>query len=88
MAAADTAPTSVRTPTQNKSVAAGAGGLTGGTLGLALLLYLDYHGVKLTTEQAGMLTMIASTVSGWAASFFVPLITAAQQAALRKLQEE
>ena len=77
-----------KAPTANKSMAAGAGGLAGGTLGLGVLLYLDYHNIKLTTEQAGMVTMLASTISGWLASFFMPIITAAQEAALRKLQDE
>ena len=81
-------PTVPKAPTANKSMAAGAGGLAGGTLGLGVLLYLDYHNIKLTTEQAGMVTMLASTISGWLASFFMPLITAAQQAALRKLESE
>ena len=81
-------PTVPKALTANKSMAAGAGGLAGGTLGLGVLLYLDYHNIKLTTEQAGMVTMLASTISGWLASFFMPIITAAQEAALRKLQDE
>ena len=76
---------STKSPTLNKSNAAGAGGLTGGTLGLCILLYLDYHNIKLSTEEAGFVTMISATVSGWLATLLMPLITAAQQAALRKL---
>ena len=86
--AADTAPTSVKSPTQNKSMAAGAGGVTGGGAGVLLIWALDLHGVTISPEAAAALATAASTVAAWFAAFFVPIITAAQQAALRKLESE
>ena len=88
MTAADAAPTSVKSPTQNKSMAAGAGGVTGGGAGVLLIWALDLHGVSISPEAAAALATAASTVAAWFAAFFVPIITAAQQAALRKLESE
>ncbi len=80
--------TSPKAPTQNKSMAAGAGGVTGGGAGVLLIWLLDLHGIKISPEAAGALATAASTVAAWIGAFFAPLVTAAQQAALRKLEDE
>ena len=77
-----------RAPTQNKSMAAGAGGVTGGGAGALLIWYLDTHGVSMSPELASIIGGAASTVAAWIGAFFAPRITAAQQAALRKLESE
>lgn len=75
-------------PTSNKSMAAGVGGLGGGGAGALLVAYLDAKGHPLSPELASVVGAIASTVVAWMGAFFMPLITAAQQAALRKLENE
>ena len=82
-------PSTPKTPTANKSMAAGAGGLAGGGAGALVVALLDYrYHITLSPELASIVGGVASTVAAWIGAFFAPLITAAQEAALRKLQDE
>lgn len=79
----------VVSPTQNKAMGAGAGGLAGGGIGALFVWALDAHyGITLTPELASIVGGAASTAAAWVGAFFVPILTAAQQIALRKLKAE
>lgn len=76
-------------PTTNKSTASGAAGVVGTALGTAVVAILDqrYH-LTLSVEMSGLIVGAVATVAAWIGAFFMPLITAAQTAALRKLEAE
>ena len=79
----------VKAQTQNKSMGAGVGGVAGGGIGALFVTYLDFHyHITLTGEQAALIGSFASTIAAWVGAFFMPLVTAAQNAALRKLESE
>lgn len=78
-----------RAPTMNKTIATGGGTISGGAAGVALLAFLHWkYGFDPGPELAGTIAGAAASVAGTIATFFAPLITAAQQAALRRLQNE
>jgi len=76
-------------PNLNKTGAA-AGGTVGGGVAGALLLWLLHarYGIDPGPEESAIIGSAFSFAVGTAATFFVPLLTAAQQLALRKLEQQ
>lgn len=75
-------------PNLNKTTGAAAGTVGGGTVGVIVLFIMHsvYH-VDFGPEASGAISAAAAAIFGTLATFFVPLITAAQQRALRKLEQ-
>ena len=82
-------PVSPAAPTTNKTMGSVAGGLGGGGAGSAVVALLDYrYHITMSPELASIVGGIAATILGGIATFFMPLVTAGQQAILRKLEAE
>ena len=76
----------VKAPTMNKTVGSAAGGGAGGFIGWFAVFLIHAYWIKdLSPETASAISAGATAVLGTLGTFFMPLITAAQQAALRKL---
>lgn len=81
--------TPTKAPTSNKTAAATGGAASGSAAGVALLAFLHWkYGFDPGPELAATIAGVAATMAGGIATFFMPLITAAQQAALRHLNDE
>lgn len=78
----------LQSPSNNKAVGAGAGGLGGGLVGIAFVAYLDYRGVVMSQELAATVAGGISTVAAAIGAYFAPILTVAQQAIIHKLQHE
>ena len=84
-----TASDSVKSPNLNKSAGSAVGGASGGTVGvIAVLLIHLYYKVDLSPEMASVISAAVTASAGVIGTFFAPLITAAQQVALRRLNDD
>lgn len=75
-----------QSPNNNKAAGAAAGGVTGGVAGIAAVALIHlYFNVQLSPELSATIAGSAAAALGTLATFIAPLLTAAQQAAIRHL---
>jgi hypothetical protein len=75
----------VSSPNSNKTVGSGVGAFAGGGVGVLFIVFLNYRGITLGDTEAGIVASLITAGAGAVGTFFAPLLTAAQNRAVRAL---